>query len=198
MARRPTTAFSRAAARTAVLILLLLLVPAGNAWAHGDEGAVPARQDVLQAIAYIVNSPDDMDSVKDKVADALESKDADGVDVALVKQAQAAVDREDMMGARELLQRSIGARADVTGRNVQPILQVPTGSDDAQLATGEETGTTVVTDELPGRGALTRPDVALLVLAVIVGAAGIVLSIRLRPADSIHALRQSAQPAGRA
>lgn len=97
-----------------------------------------------------------------------------------------------MMKARDLLQRSIGAVADMTGRDVRPILQVPSKASSVTLATGEQTGTTVVTDEMPGRGSLTDSDVILLVLAAAAGVLGTGLSLRFRPAHSIHRLRRLA------
>jgi len=172
--------------------LLVLFAGAGPVAAHEGEKAAAAIDDVRQAIALIVNTPTDMDIIEDKIGDALESEDQHGVDMALVKQAKDALEGNEMMKVRDLLQRAIGARPDLTGTDVRPILQVPKGESTVPLATGEQTGTTVVTDELPGRGGLTGADVTLLVLAGLVALAGLVFSVRSRPADTIRALRRRA------
>jgi len=165
---------------------------AGPVAAHEGEQTVAAIDDVRQAIAVIVNKPTDMDTIEDKIGDALESEDKDGVNMALVQQAKDALEDNDTMKVRDLLQRAIGARPDLTGTNVRPILQVPTGESTVPLATGEQTGTRVVTDELPGRGGLTGADVTLLVVFGLVALAGLVFSVRSRPADTVRALRRRA------
>jgi hypothetical protein len=158
---------------------------AGPASAHEGEEGVAAVDDVRQAIAVIVNKPDDMETIEDKIGDALASENTEGVDVALVKEAQEALEGGDMGKVRDLLQRAVGARPDLAGSDVQPILHVP-------LALGEETGTTVVTDPLPGRGGLTSGDLTLLVVAGLVALAGLLFSVRSRPPDTVRALRQRA------
>ena len=159
------------------------------AWAHEGEETVAAVDDVRQAIAVIVNKPGDMATIEDKINDALEAEDKEGVNLALVRQAKDALESNDMMKVRDLLESAIGARPDLSGTDVRPILNVP-------LATGEETGTRVVTDELPGRQGLTRTDVLLLVLAGLVAVAGLALSRRWRPADSMSELRRRAARKG--
>ena len=183
-----------ALAAAALILLPVALAPA--AWAHGDEGSVPARQDVLEAVAYIVNTPENMDAIGDKLKDALESADTAGVDLDLVQQAQTAVEANQMPHARDLLERSIGARVDVTGTDVRPILHVPSGGHAVSLATGEEAGTQVVTDELPGRGALTGTDVVLVVVAALAALLGGWLAVRFRPAHPVRQLRRKAGGAG--
>jgi osmotically-inducible protein OsmY len=184
------------------LVLLVSLVGvfagAGPASAHEGEEAAAAIDDVRQAIAVIVNKPTDMDTIEDKIGDALKSKDQDGVDTALVKQAMDALEDNDMVKVRDLLQRAIGAQPDLTGTDVRPILQVAEGESTVPLATGEQTGTNIVTDELSGRGGLTGADVTLLVLAGLVALAGLIFSVRSRPADTVRALRRrAAAPTGR-
>jgi len=174
----------------ALMTASLTLLPGVVAVAHEGEGEVPAIDLVRQAIAYIVNTPDDMDAIVDKVDDAAESKDDSGVDMALVEQARSALDHEDMMAARSLLQRAIGAQADMSGTDVHPILQVPKGAADVELATGEQTGTNVTVDPLPGRGDLTGTDIAVLGIAAAFTLAGLVLGWRWRPRDTIRALRR--------
>lgn len=189
--------------RRGLLLAMAVLVLAGlvgtpGAWAHEGEEAVKASEAVRQAIAYIVNDPGNMDAIDDKVGDALEAEDTSGADLGLVEQGRAALENDDMMRARQLLERAIGARSDLAGTDVQPILRVPPGSSTVPLAVGSETGTYVVTDELPGRGALTGADIVLLVLAGTLGIAGVALSVRLRPPDSVRTLRRQAKLAGRA
>jgi len=178
--------------------LVVMIIAAPAAAAHGGETTANASEAVRQAIAYIVNDPDNMEAIADKVGDSLEAEDTSGVDLKLVAKAQAAVEGNHMMRARSLLEQAIGARSDMAGSNMRPILQVPPGSSTIPLAVGEESGTFVVTDELAGRGALTGADMALLVVAAILGVAGVLLSIRLRPTDSIRSLRSQAKLAGRA
>lgn len=190
---------SSAAARFAVaaaVSLLSLAVPA-SAFAHGDEGGVPARESVLQAIAYVVNTPDDMDMITDKLNDAKESQDQEGVDIAEVDQALQALDKGDMPQVRLLLEQSIGARADLSGLDVRHVLQVAPGASTVSLATGEQPGTQIVTDELTGRGALTGGDAALIAIAAVAAAAGALLGWTFRPAHSVHALRRQAAHADR-
>ena len=86
-------------------LVVLLSTPA---WAHEGEEEVPAITTVEEAIAIIASQPEQMDAIEDKVADAQESDDTDGVDVGLVKQAGAALDEGDMDATMLLLERSIG------------------------------------------------------------------------------------------
>lgn len=185
----------RAFARRAALILTVfvaLSTPAA-AFAHGDEGMVPARDSVLQAIAYLVNTPDDMDMITDKIKDAQESTDQTGVDMSQVDGAMSALDAGKMTDARVRLEQAIGAKVDLTGTRVEPVLQVPPGLTSVTLATGDQPGTTFVTDELAGRsGSLTVADGVLLGLAVLAVATGVALSLWFRPQHSIHALRRQA------
>jgi hypothetical protein len=180
------------------LIAFAAIITAPAALAHGDETTASAREAVLQAIAYIVNDPGNMGAISDKVGDSLEAEDMSGMDVALVKKAQVAIGGNQMMRARTLLERAIGARSDMAGTDMQPILQVPRGSSSLTLAVGTATGTNVVTDELPGRRSLTGADIALLVLAALMALTGVLLSFRLRPPDSVRTLRRQAKTTGRA
>lgn len=171
--------------------LLAVTVPA-VAYAHGDEGDVPARDSVLQAIAYIVNTPSDLDMITDKLNDAKESSDPEGVDVAEIDRAMEALDEGNLPQARRLLEEAIGARADLTGLDVRHVLEVPPGASTVSLATGEQPGTQIVTDELPGRGPWTGTDSVLIGIAAVAVAAGVVSGWRSRPVHSIHALRRRA------
>jgi hypothetical protein len=183
---------------SAFVLVTATLTWAPGAWAHGGETTAMASDAVRQAIAHLVHDPPNMAAVEDKVGDALEAEDTSGVDLALVEEAQAAVEANHMMRARILLERAIGARSDLAGTDMQPILQVPPGSSTVSLAVGSATGTNVVTDEMPGRGALTGTDLVLLLLAGLMAVCGVLLSFRVRPPDSIRALRRLARRAGRA
>jgi hypothetical protein len=173
--------------RRPVAVLAALLVgvwlttlAAGPALAHGDNDSDQASVLVLQAIGFIVNKPGDMDDIGDKVNDALQAPDKEGVDMAQVQAAKDALDKGDMDQARGLLQQSLKPGAPMAG------------------AKGEETGTSVVHDGLNPRGRLAGGDWVLLLLSVLVLAVGGWLSVRLRPADSIRALRRQlrTQPRG--
>lgn len=181
----------------AALLLAMATLPAFGvvaASAHGDEEPVPARQSVLQAIAYLVNTPQDTEMIADKVTDAVDSSNKAGVDVAALTRAQQAVEAGDLLQARVALEQAVGAKVDLTGLQVRHVLQVPPGLPDVSLATGAGTGTVVVTDEMPGRGPLTGADAAGLALAAVGGGAGLVLAVRTRPTHSLRTLR-AATPA---
>lgn len=163
--------------RRPVAFLVVLLmgawlagVPAA-ASAHDDEEIDQASVLVLQAIGFIVNKPGDMDDITDKIDDALDAPEKDGVDMAKVQAAKEALDKEDMETARAQLQESLAS--------------VPMES-----ATGEETGTTVVHDALDTRGDVDLVDWVLLVLSALILALGAWLSVRFRPAESVRGLRR--------
>jgi hypothetical protein len=186
------TGLARTTAALIFTVSSVLFLPQA-ALAHGDEGMVPARDSVLQAIAYLVNTPDDMDMITDKIKDAQESTDQKGVDVSQLDGAMSAVEAGKMTDARVRLEQAVGAKVDLSGTHVEPVLQVPPGLTSVTLATGEQPGTTVVTDELPGRsGGLTASDWVLIAIAVLVVAGGMLLSVRFKPEHSIHALRRQA------
>ncbi len=187
---RVSAAAARAAAAAALAVLSLAV--AAPAFAHGDEGSVPARESVLQAIAYVVNTPDNMDMITDKLKDAKDSTDQAGVNIPEVEQAMKALDTQNMPLVRTLLEQSIGAKVDLTGLDVRHVLQVPPGLSAVSLSTGQQPGTTVVTDEMPGRGPLSGGQAALLGIAAVAALGGTLLGIRYRPEHSIHALRRQA------
>lgn len=172
----------RRPARRPVSILAVLLVgvwltmsAAAPAMAHGGKDSDQASVLVLQAIGFIVNKPGDMDDISDKVNDALDAPQKEGVDMAQVQAAKQALDNNDMDRARTLLQQSLTSAP-------------------METATGEETGTTVVHDGLSTQGRLAGGDWVLLVLSVLVLALGVWLAVRYRPADSVRALRRRLAP----
>ncbi|HEX9410693.1 MAG TPA: hypothetical protein VF986_03235 [Actinomycetota bacterium] len=91
-------------------VLLVLLVQSTGALAHEGEQEVPAKTLVQEAIAIIEGQPDRTDAINDKIGDALEAKDTEGVDLDLVQQAQAAFEAGDMQKTLLLLEQSVGAR----------------------------------------------------------------------------------------
>jgi hypothetical protein len=156
-----------------VIAALATVVPALPAAAHeGDSDQ--ARVLVLDALAYLANQPDGyVDDVTDKVGDALEAPDTEGVDLAKVRAAQASLESGDLTQVRADLQDS-----------VEPL---------TERVTGEEPGTTTMLDPLPGRDGWTGGDTVLVVLSVLVLLAGVVLAIRWRPEESLHDLRVRAE-----
>jgi hypothetical protein len=152
---------------------VVALVPTA-AWAHGGDENTSAYDSARQAIALIVSSPGNHEAIDDKIGDALESDDTDRVNLDLVKQAQAAMEREDEHATRRLLEAAIGARVH-TG-NADP---VPIG-EPAPL-TGAATGTVAAVDAMPGRYGLTAAAWTTLAVSLLIAAAGVALAFQLRP-----------------
>jgi hypothetical protein len=161
------------------LAALLLAVLPGVAWAHGDEGGERAYDLVRQAIALIVNTPDDMDAIADKINDAIEAEDTSDVQIPFVEQANMAMDAGDMHQTRALLEKAIGARVHTSTADPVPMGQ-------PAPATGAETGTVAAIDSLPGRGDLGSRDWVMLTLSVLVLLGGFAVSTRLRPRNLPH------------
>ena len=108
----------------------------------------------------------------EKVDDALETEDHEGVDVAEVRQGMAALEAGDVDEARVLLQDSI----------TEALAERP-------LATGYETGTGLVPPVLSGRDAFGGGDWVVLLASIAVVGVGVWLSVRFRPHESVSALR---------
>jgi hypothetical protein len=172
-------------------VALTLLTPGA---VHADE---PGESDeakvlVLQAIALIVNTPDDMMAIEERIGDALEAPHVEGVDLDMVEQAAAALDAGDHGQARDLLQSAIGAGPYV-GTGVPGAIREASGEPGAPAyAVGAQAGTAVVLDAYQPEGGLDRGEVVLLVLSVSVLLGGALLSWRLRPADTVRQLRRAA------
>ena len=145
------------------------------AWAHGGGESSESLVLVRQAIGFLVNKPGDTMDVEDKMKDAMAAPDKAGVNLALVNSAMKALDAGQMMKVRLLLERSIGARPIMGNEDPVQIGQVP------PAVTGEDTGTLVALDPLPGRHGLTGTDWILLTISIVLLAAGAVLSVRMRP-----------------
>jgi len=160
-----------------VVVAALALVPVmftANAQAHGDDEAQEGYVLVQQALAHLAHNAGDegIHLAMEKVDDALETEDQEGVDVAELEQGMQALEAGQADQARTLLQDSISEA--LAGR---------------PLATGYETGTSVVPVELPGREPLTGSDWLVLVLSLGVAGLGVWLSVRFRPLESVGALR---------
>ena len=159
---------------SAALVVLgsLLAVPPASA----DE---PGETDVgyllvQQALAHLAHdaSAEGIAAALEKVGDALETDDQEGVDVPTLERAMDALEAEDIDEARGLLEESI----------VEALHDQPT-------ATGMESGTTIVRPELPGRSGLAGEDWGFLVTALAALVLGAWLTFRFRPRDSVRVLR---------
>lgn len=166
---------ARRAALTALIAAAVVVLAAGPGFADGGGESDKAGDLVRQAIAHIVHDPKDTMAAVEKIDDAENAGDKEGVDMNLVAQAADALAQGDFHGARSLLERSIGARPHVSGDDPLPIGQI------RPLATGAETGIDVVTDPLAPRRGLSGGDWVALSGLVGLGALGVYLARRFRP-----------------
>ena len=174
----PNRRFARRGLSLAGLLLALamgLLAVAPTAAAHGGDESQEGYLLVQQALGHLAHDTTHtgIDLAMEKVDDALAAEDRDGVSIPEVTQAKAALEAGQVEPARSLLQESIKVA----------LSELPP-------ATGNETGTTLVTPELPGRDDLTGSDRILLVGSLVLVAAGLTLSFMFRPHDSVGALRR--------
>lgn len=192
------------ARRLGVLAAATIVVVAMNgsaALAHEGEESGKAGDLVRQAIALIVNTPNDIDAITDKVVDALEAEDTDGVDLAEVQQARAALEDGDLHRTRALLEASIGAQPHVPLEVAEPppigettptttagsgmgTMAEPEPSDESSgmdMATGAEPGDSFVAEPLDARPSLDGGDWAVLLASVALGFVGLWLGLRYRP-----------------
>lgn len=164
----------------AALLALLLPFAALSGVARADEEE-STRSAVLveQALALIANDAGD-ERVAERVEDALEAPEKEGVNLALVERAGELIDRpgEEAAATRQaqtLLLDSLGGK-------------LPSAPQGGRFATGEETGTGEILDELrPARGLSDAGDTALSALGLASVVVGLWLSHRLRPP---HRLRE--------
>lgn len=183
----------------AAALVAIAVVTVAPAAAHEGEKSEEAGVLVRQAIALIVNTPKDGMAIEDKITDAIESEDVEGVNVDLVEQASVAFEDGDLHRARALLEASIGARPHLSGFDVMPVGRThgPMESDDPQMAmrmaTGEESGTDVVIDPLDPPHRFDAGTWAALAAAVGLGAVGVALAVRFRPPVSLRSLRARAE-----
>ena len=101
--------------QASMLLTFLLAASVGAlalaAPALADEGEedVPALGLVQQAIAIIRSQPELTDQIEDKIADAIDAEDQEGVDIAKVEEAQTSFEAGDMEQTELLLEQAIGA-----------------------------------------------------------------------------------------
>lgn len=167
----------------AVLLLMTVVMAGPAAWADEEESDEAAVL-VLQAIALLANE-NTAQVLLERIEDAVGASMTEGADLDLVEQAAALV--EPLVGqeadslppevereVRGLLEKSIG---------ITPI------SEPVKMATGIETGTTVVLDEYrPARGVSDGGDGVLLALAAGGLVSGLLLAHRTRPHHSLREL----------
>lgn len=157
-------------------LLLVGVVSTGPAWAHGGgDGAPEGYVLVQQALGHLAQDPGPkgVAAAEAKIGEALGGPDQDGVDVALVGQAQAELTAGEVVVAQQTLQLSI---AEAVGQ-LEP-------------ASGEETGTTVVGEPLPGRGSLTGTDWTFGAVSLVLLVVGVGLALWFRPAENLAELRR--------
>src|SRR5512132_4673471 len=76
--------------------------------AHEGEEDVPARTQVQTAVAILRTQPEQMDLAADRINDATEAKDKEGVDVDRVEQAKKTLEAGDMAKTELLLEQALG------------------------------------------------------------------------------------------
>ena len=170
---------SWAGALAGILFAMAGVMSASPAWADGGGETTEGYQLVQQALGHLAHDTSDygVSLAMEKINDALATKDQQGVDVAGLKQAQAALDAGQVDEGRALLQKSI---TEAVG-NLKP-------------ATGEETGTTLVLSPLLGRASLTGRDWGFLVASALLLVLGAALAARYRPHDNVRELRRRLGP----
>jgi len=166
------------------------LVSASPAWADQPGETQVGYLLVQQALGHLAHDKTSagVDFSMEKIADVLKTKDKAGVNIAEVKQAKAALEAGQVVQGQALLQRSI----------TEAMSKLPP-------AVGEETGTKVVADPLPGRGALGGTGLVFLAASLLFLLLGGGLAYVFRPAETVGQLRKrlgtptyeksSAQPA---
>ena len=88
---------------------MAVAVLAAPALAHEGEEEVPARTQVQVADAILRTQPEQIELAADRINDALEAKDQEGVDLERVKQAKDTLEAGDMQGTELLLEQALGA-----------------------------------------------------------------------------------------
>jgi hypothetical protein len=140
-------------------------------WAHEGEEKVPARTQVQVADAILRTQPEQMDLAADRINDALEATDHEGVDLGRVEQAKAALEAGDMPKTELLLEQALGAcpgQPVVNPAGVRAKLpQTPCPTPAHELALGR----------VPIHGT-TKP--VLLVIGGVLALGGLVLAWRIR------------------
>jgi hypothetical protein len=198
----------------AVISVLAFAAPAA---AHPQEEANdPAKALVQQAIALIVNTPDNLAAIEEHIHRAQEAPDQEGVDPDLLEQAAEALTDGDLARTQELLLDCIGARPVLGNQPPAPIRESsgePAHEEDGHGATeepadgepvspgfvvGAQPGTTVVLDAYEPSAEFDGAGIALLALSVLAVAAGTFLSWRGRPLHGVRQLRRAGAKEGEA
>jgi len=151
------------------------LTSASPAWADEPGETEVGYLLVQQALGHLAHdkTTSGVELSMEKIGDALKTKDNAGVNIAEVQQAKAALEAGQVVQGQALLQRSITEAMS----KLAP-------------ATGEETGTKVVADPLPGRGALGGTGLLFLAASVLLLLVGGGLAYRFKPADTVGQLRE--------
>jgi len=146
------------------------------AWAHAGSGETEVGYALVQqALGHLAHdkTSSGMEAAMEKIGDVLKTKDQAGVNIAEVQQAKTAMEAGKAVEAQALLQHSI----------TQAVSKL-------MPATGEETGTKVVSDPLPGRGSLGSGGWAFLAASLLFVLLGGGLAYRFKPADTVSQLRE--------
>lgn len=161
-------------AAVAVIGLLATFASAPAAWGDGEGETTEGYLLVQQALGHLAHdtSMSGLDLAMEKVDDALETDDQEGVDVAELERGMAALESGDASQARTLLQDSIQ----------DAVTALPP-------ATASQTGTHVVAPELSGRPDVRAQDWVLLAASGLALVVGVWLAFLFRPHDTIRTLR---------
>jgi hypothetical protein len=183
-------AIGRAVVTTAAVVALafLPLPAAADEPGESDEARVLA----LQAIALIVNTPDEMHEIEERIEHAMEAPHKEGVDLEGVEQAMTALEEGDLQLTRELLQTAIGAGPFVSEGVPEPVGETSGDPGQPAFSVGAEAGTTVVLAEFRPDSGLDGGDVVVLAVAVATMAAGALMAWWFRPPESVRQLRREA------
>lgn len=166
-------------------VVIVTALAASPAAAHEGEESEEAGVLVRQAIALIVNTPDDTKAIEDKIVDATESDDQEGVDIALVRRANDALDAGDLHRVRALLEVAIGARPHLSSALPLDVREAPaapgSGTAGLNLATGDDPGGGLADDPLVARRHFDGRMTTMFVLSLLLVAVGVGLAVRYRP-----------------
>lgn len=160
------------------LVVALLfggLLSASPAWAHGNDETMEGYLLVQQALGHLAHATgsEGIMPAMEKIDDALKAKDQEGVNIVELQQAKSVLEAGHIKQCQALLQQSIS----------QAVSQF-------KPAMGEQTGTTIVFNPLPGRDGLTNTDWGFLTVSTFLLLLGLALAWLFRPPENIRELRQ--------
>lgn len=160
--------------RVVAAVMVAPLTLTAPAHSHDEDETSEGYLLVQQALAHLSHdaSPEGIELAMEKVSDALRTDEHQGMDSDEVRSGMDALEAGQVQQARARLEDSI-----TVALANQP------------LASGYETGTRLVSPELPGRGPLGPGDLLVLGISVVMAGIGGWLSVRFRPHDSMSALR---------